>query len=250
MTYSLLAQAEELPSFLKWFGLHHYEFWGIGHHNWVPLLMAWLVGLFLVVVSYLFTRNLSKVPGFSQSIAELLIVRMRKFFGQVLGEHVDRYLPLLGAMFLYILVMNYWPLIPGMHAATARLSTTLALAVVTFFVTHYEGFRASGVDYLKHFVEPIYLAPIMLPIHVVGEIARPVSLAVRLFGNIFGEDTLIATVIILFASVELLLPVIPIPIQFPIYFLTLLAGLIQAIVFTILSAVYIGGAIGAFGEEH
>jgi len=236
-----------VPSIFKWLGLGHANFLGMDHHSWVPLVMAWTVGVTLIGVSYLFTRKLKTVPGFAQGVAEMTVLAIYDFFESVLGEHTDRYIPLLGSMFLYILFMNYWPLIPGMHAATVTLSTTLALALVTFGVVQYEGIRQHGfVNYIRHFFEPIYLAPIMFIIHVVEEIVRPLSLATRLFGNILGEDTLIAAII----SLMVMSGAYVVPAQFPLYFLTLLAGLIQAAIFTILSAVYIAQAVGALDEDH
>ncbi len=244
----LLAQIHrEVPSIFKWFGVAHKKFLGMDHHFWVPVVMAWMVGVVLVVGSFLLTRNLQEVPDFKQNIIEMAFMEIYGFFESVLGEHTDRYIPLLGSMFIYILMMNYWPLIPGMHAPTATYATTIALAGVTFGVTHYEGIRVNGaVDYIKHFFQPYILFPIMFVIHVLEEIARPVSLATRLFGNIMGEDTVIAAIISLLVYAGAWW----VPLQFPLYFIMMLAGLIQAAIFTILSAVYIAGAIAAAEEDH
>lgn len=247
MSMLLASVQRRVPSIFSWFGVGHAKIFGFGHHFWVPLVMAWLAGLTLIGFSWYFARDLKKVPGFAQGVMEMLVLGLYDFFESVLGEHTDRYIPLLGTMFLYILIMNYWPLIPGMHAATATYALPAGLAIVTFLTTQYEGVRANGLfSYLKHFAEPIYLAPIMLVIHLVEEIVRPLSLATRLFGNIMGEDTLLAAMI----SLMVMSGAFYIPAQFPLYFLTLLAGLIQAAIFTILSAVYIAGAIGAFDEDH
>lgn len=233
----------ETPDFLHLAGLHV-------PMVWVPVIMSLIVGGVLVLWATWVTRRLEKVPGGAQSFTETIVEGLSNFFYGVLGEHAHRYVPLLGSFFLYILLMNYWAMIPGMGAATSKLSTTVGLAVIVFFVTHYEGVRAHGLGgYLKHFVgDPWWLAPIMFPIHVVGELARPLSLSLRLFGNIMGEDTLIAVIISLGAFLLTFIP-LPLPLQFPLYFLALLAGLIQALVFSLLSSIYIGGAIGAF-DEH
>lgn len=232
----------ETPDFLHLSGIHV-------PMVWVPVIMSLLVGAALVLWATLVTRRLQNVPGRVQSLTESIVEGLSSFFYGVLGEHAHRYVPLLGSFFLYILLMNYWAMIPGMGAATSKLSTTVGLAVLVFFVTHYEGIRAHGLGgYLKHFIgDPWWLAPIMFPIHVVGEFARPLSLSLRLFGNIMGEDTLIAVIVSLGAFLFTLVKV-PLPYQFPLYFLGLLAGLIQALVFSLLSAIYIGGAAGAFDE--
>ncbi len=237
----------ENPDFILFLlGEKEYHHWVV----WVPVVMSLLVGVALVLWATMVAGRLEKVPGRAQSFTESIVEGLSNFFYGVRGEHAHRYVPLLGSFFLYILLMNYWAMIPGMGAATSKLSTTVGLAMVVFFVTHYEGIRAHGLGgYLKHFVgDPWWLAPIMFPIHVVGEFARPLSLSLRLFGNIMGEDTLIAVIVSLGAFLFTLIKV-PLPYQFPLYFLGLLAGLIQAVVFSLLSAIYIGGAVGAF-EEH
>ncbi len=239
----------ETPDFMELLGLRPG-----GEHDplnvWVPVVMSLMVGVALVLFSRMVTRKLEKVPGKAQGLTESIVEGLSNFFYGVLGEHAHRYVPLLGSLFLYILLMNYWAMIPGMGAATSKLSTTVGLAGIVFCVTHYEGCRAHGVGgYLKHFFgEPLWLAPLMFPIHVIGEFARPLSLSLRLFGNIMGEDTLVAVMVSIGVFLWSLVKV-PLPIQFPLYFLGLLAGLIQAVVFSLLSSIYIGGAVGAF-EEH
>lgn len=241
----------EAPSPFNLFGVDlRQHVLGMELEMWVPILMAVTVGLGIVAVVWIGTRRLDREPGRLQAFLEMIADGLTGFFGGVLGKHAPRYTPLLSAFFLYILLMNYSALIPGFQAATSKLSTTVALALLIFCTTHYEGIRAHGlIGYGKHFLgEPLWLAPLMFPIHMAGELARPLSLSLRLFGNIFGEDTLGAVILsmgaFLFANCY-----IPVPIQFPLMFLAMLAGLIQAVVFTLLSAVYIGGACGAF-EEH
>lgn len=241
----------EAPSPFNLFGIDlTQEVLGLELEMWVPVIMAVGVALTFVAVVWAGTRRLDREPGRLQAFLEMIADGLTGFFRGVLGAHAPRYTPFLSAFFLYILLMNYSALVPGLQAATSKLSTTVALALLIFCTTHYEGIRAHGlIGYGKHFLgEPLWLAPLMFPIHVAGELARPLSLSLRLFGNIFGEDTLAAVILsmgaFLFASIHL-----PIPIQFPLMFLSMLAGLIQAVVFTLLSAVYIGGACGAF-EEH
>ncbi len=251
----------EVPS---WFELLHIDLhknvlFGIPLLYWVPVFMSMAVAVAIVLVFRAGTGRLQRVPTRWQAFCESVVEGLSNFFHGVLGPAAPRYVPLLGSLFLYILVMNWWAQIPGMHAATSKLSTTAALAVFVFFVTQYEGIRHGGLfGHLKHLaggsfpglplVVKIPLWTLMFPLHLVGELARPLSLSLRLFGNIMGEDTLIAVIVSM--SVFVMSSIyLPIPIQFPLLFLGLLAGLIQALVFSLLSAIYIGGAVGAF-EEH
>ncbi|MBM4321145.1 MAG: F0F1 ATP synthase subunit A, partial [Deltaproteobacteria bacterium] len=156
--------------------------------------------------------------------------------------------PLLGTFFLYILFLNLGGLVPGFISATAALNTTVALALCCFIAVQYFAFRSQGFAYLKHFVgEPWWLFPINVPIHVLGELARPLSLSIRLFGNIFGEDTVIAAlismgVIALGAGGWF----IPVPMQFPMLIFGIFGSFVQALVFTMLAASYISSVV----QEH
>jgi F-type H+-transporting ATPase subunit a len=178
---------------------------------------------------------------------EMIVGTLDKFFREIMGSATSIFLPFVGSLFLYILLMNLMGLIPLFHSSTNNLNTTLGLAIVVFFATHYVGFKRNGfIGYLKHFIgEPIWLAPLLFPMHIIGECARPLSLSMRLFGNIMGEDTAIAILVGLAVSLFY------IPIQFPMLLLAILTSLIQAGIFAILASVYISGA-GAMGhhEEH
>jgi F-type H+-transporting ATPase subunit a len=235
----------ELPSFMDFLGDLHHEVFGISIHHWVPIIMSLIVASLLLAVTYYKTRDLKKIPQGMQAFLEIGIEGMQGFFGEILGSGASSFLPLIGSLFIYIYLMNILGFIPLFHAPTSSPNTTIALAVIVFFVTHYAGITRNGVaGYLKHFVgEPIWMAPLLFPIHIIGELARPLSLSMRLFGNIMGEDTAIAILVGLGVSLYF------IPIQFPILVLGLLTTLIQAVVFSVLSSVYIGGAVGHH-DEH
>lgn len=237
----------ELPSFLNMFGdPHHTPFFGFTVHLWAPVIMSILVASILLAVTYFTTRELKKIPSGMQAFLEIVIEGMDKFFRELMGPISSTFLPFVGSLFLYILLMNYIGLIPLFHSPTASPNTTVALAIIVFFVTHYIGFTRNGfIGYFKHFVDgPIWLAPLMFPVHIIGEFAKPVTLAMRLFGNIMGEDTAIAIL------VGFGLGALFIPIQFPMQVLALLTSTIQAAVFAILASVYIAGAAGGHAEEH
>ncbi len=231
------------------------EFTNLKMANVTGIITAWLAGIVLIVLSWWLTRETREIPGPRQNMAEVIVLWFRDFFGQLLGEHTDRYLPFLGGMFLYILLMNLFPLVPGLEASTEKLSTTLGVAMATFFATHVEGLRKEGWDYIVHFVGPtkpwwlpLILGWFMVPVKIIEEIVRPISLALRLFGNILGKDVLVAVVLSLLAGLGTFSWLLPL--QFPLYFIKIIAAVVQAIIFTVLSAAYIGGAIGALGGGH
>jgi F-type H+-transporting ATPase subunit a len=169
------------------------------------------------------------------------------FLEQMIGPHGARYLPLIGTAGLFILVSNLLPNIPGFQAPTANWNTTVGLAVTVFISYNYFGIRQHGLSkYLKHFTGPIpWLAPIMFPIEFIGHLARPVSLSVRLFGNIFGEESVI---VILLGLAWLVMPyLIWLGVMLP---LSLFTAAVQTFVFVMLSTVYIAGAVEEGHEEH
>jgi F-type H+-transporting ATPase subunit a len=179
------------------------------------------------------------------------------FFRSILGHHAVRYTPFLGTLFIYILCMNLMGLVPFLKSPTASMNITLSLALVVFFYVQLAGMRRLGVlNYFHHLMGSPkdligwVLVPINLPIHIIGELAKPVSLSLRLFGNITGEDVLIAAFtglgIALLSFIHL--PV-GAPLQLPFYFLALLTSTIQALVFTLLSTVYFAMMM-PHEEEH
>lgn len=143
------------------------------------------------------------------------------------------YLPLLGTLFLFILAANLSPLLPGIHAPTARAETTAALALVVFATVHVSGIRVLGLRaHLARYLRP---TPLLLPLTVLSELTRTLSLTVRLFGNIMSHELVIA---VMLGLAGLLVPV-------PLMALGLLIGAVQAYIFTILAAVFLGAAVGA-----
>ena len=159
------------------------------------------------------------------------------------GPKGRRYLPLVGSMFLLIWLSNLAGLVPGLMAPTSNVNVTLGCALTVWVFYHVEGIREQGVvAYLKHFAvppgSPVAMAPLMLIIEVISHLARVMSLTLRLFGNIFGEEL----VIIILASL------VPFIVPLPMMFLGLLTGTLQALIFVILTMVYLGGAVAV--EHH
>jgi F-type H+-transporting ATPase subunit a len=159
--------------------------------------------------------------------------------GPMGAKNARKYLPLIGTLFLFILFCNLLSLIPGFLPPTASLKTNLALAGLVFVLTHVFGVIEHGPKYFKHFMGPLWwLAPLMIPIEIISHIARPVSLSVRLLGNITADHKVAA---VFFALIPLLIPTIFLG-------LGLFVAVVQAIVFSLLSTIYISTAIAH--EEH
>ena len=209
-------------------------------HSLIPnhVLYTWLVMLILIVLGWLGTRRLSLVPKGVQNFLEVLIGGIEDFVVENMGERGRVVFPLLMCLFMFILFANFIGLLPGCIAPTANLNTNAAMAISVFIFYNLIVIKQHGVKYIKHFTGPIpWLAPLMLPIEFLSHLARPLSLTVRLFGNIFGEEL----VLLLFFF---LLPVIA---TLPIYFLYMMADTIQAFIFFMLSMIYLKMA---YEEAH
>ena len=198
---------------------------------------TWLIMLLLVLLSFLATRRLSLNPGGVQNVMEVIIDAMHKLLLDTMGEHGKKFFPLIATIGLFILTSNLMGLIPGFESPTANLNTNLSMALVVFVLTHIVGVKIHGWKYVKQFIGPSpWLAPLILPIELVGHLARPVSLTFRLFGNIEGGHIVLGVLLIL----------VPLLVPLPILVLKLLICFIQTLVFMLLSMMYIAGAM----EEH
>jgi len=212
------------------------------------VVLTWLVMLFLAGLSYMATRNLRPVPAGAQNVMEVAVEGIGDFLESIIGPKGRRYVPIMGLFALFILCGNLMGLIPGLSTPTSNWNTTLALAVMAFIAYNAIGVMEHGVGpYLKHFCGPIpWLAPLMFPIELIGHLARPLSLSIRLFGNMFGEHTVTAILLFLY---WLVIPyVIYLTVVLP---LGLFVAVVQTFVFCMLAAVYIAGAVeGGHEEEH
>jgi F-type H+-transporting ATPase subunit a len=175
-----------------------------------------------------------------RNLFEVLADTVLGLMAGVMGEKAaKRYLPLVGTLFMFILFSNLLGLIPGFLPPTDTLKTNLALSISVFVISHAVGVREHGPKYFKHFLGPIWwLIPLMLPIEIISHIARPVSLAMRLLGNIVGDHKL---VLVFFGILPFLLPV-------PFMVMGVLVCVVQAVVFSLLTTVYISQAVAH--EEH
>ncbi len=200
-----------------------------------PVVTMWVIIAVLALVSFLATRRLKEVPGPLQNLAEMAVGKLRDLYSDGLNrEALDKYLPVLGTFFIFIITCNYSGLLPGagklFAVPTASLSVTGGLAVSSLLFTLYAGFRKKGLwGYFKTFLMPLPMCFLMLPLNLIEQAVRPVSLAMRLYGNIFGEET----------AVEQMGAVLPVLLPVIMQVLSLLFGAIQAIVFTKLVAAYL-----------
>lgn len=198
------------------------------------IFYTWLAMLILAVLGLLVRRRLTLVPGRLQNVLEVAIESMEDYCVSNSGEKIRTVFPYLAVLFLFILVQNLLGLVPACDAPTANLNTTAAMAIVTFLYYNYVGVRTHGIAYAKHFMGPaLFLAPLMVLIEIVSHLARPLSLTLRLFGNIRGEEL---AILIFF----LVAPVIG---TLPIYFLFLLAKCMQAFIFFMLAMIYLNDAL-------
>jgi F-type H+-transporting ATPase subunit a len=210
-------------------GLDHFA------HAYSHVTHSWLVMLILILSAILCAKGVQLLPRKGQNFFEVIIDGLENFMVSVSGPEGRFFFPFIATVFLYILASNLIGLVPGFNSPTANLNTTLSMALCTFVYTHIIGIKFHGVKYMKHFLGPVWwLAPLMLPIELIGHFARVMSLSIRLFGNIFGKEMVLS---IFFAMAGLYLA------PLPILFLGLLVSFIQALVFTLLSIMYFVGSM-------
>lgn len=196
---------------------------------------AWAAMLLLLGLGYLASRSISLVPAGAQNVFELVVGSLEEFMVEITGEEGRSFFPFIATLFLFILTCNLMGLVPGFFSATANINTPLSMALCTFVFTHYLGVKYHGVKYIKHFLGPIpWLAPLFFPIEVIGHCARVLSLTLRLFGNIMGEDLVLA--ILLLLAGKFLAPL-------PMMFLAVFTSTVQAFIFTLLAMMYFAGSM-------
>lgn len=202
----------------------------IGEH----VTYTWFVMAVLILVAFLASRSITMVPSGVQNLMEVVVTGIDGLIEETMGKEGKAYFPLIATFALFILVCNLIGLVPGFYPPTANLNTNAALALTVFVLTHVVGFKKHGIAYLKHFMGPIiWLAPLMFVIEIIGHIARPLSLTLRLFGNMYGHEIVL---MIFLALVPLFLPI-------PMMLMGVLIAFIQTFVFTLLAMIYVAGAL-------
>lgn len=205
------------------------------------IVMSLIVAFMLILFFGIASRRRRIVPSKLQSFLELVIEAFESLLEDIIGEEGKKYLPMIATIGLFILICNLLGLVPGFMAPTSKLNVTVGCALVVFVYYHWQGIKSQGLlKYLKHFTGPIpFLAPLMLPIEIISHFSRPVSLSIRLFGNIFAEELLI----LIMASI------IPFFLPLPFMAVAIFTSIIQAFVFVLLACIYIAGAV-AHEEER
>lgn len=195
---------------------------------------TWVAMALLFTFGWLVRRRLTLVPGTLQNVAEVLVDGLENFTVTTIGEDGRKVFPVLCALFMFILVQNLLGLVPGCDAPTANINTNIGMALFVFVYYNYQGVKRWHGHYIHHFMGPMpVLAPFMMILEFISHLARPLSLTLRLFGNIRGEEI----VLLLFF---LLAPIIG---TLPIYFLFLLAKVLQAFIFYMLAMIYLKGSL-------
>lgn len=229
---------------------------------------TWLVMLILVVAAVAAARRAALVPRGFQNFMEVVLEQFVGMIDDVIGREGRPYLPLIATLGLFILTGNLLSLVPGMGGTTSNLNTTAACSLVVFFAYHWIGVKKQGVGtYAKHFMGPVpALAPLMIPIEMISHLARPLSLSLRLFGNMTGGHILLAIIFFLMGLDGLIgwaLSGSPagvvvgglgglVMIVFTVGFLLplkILVSFLQAFIFVMLTMLYIAGAI-EHAEHH
>ncbi|HZU62750.1 MAG TPA: F0F1 ATP synthase subunit A [Novosphingobium sp.] len=196
-----------------------------------PVLATWCIMAVMVAGACWLTRHLRLRPARGQAAMELVTGALDAQIGDVMQADPAPYRPLIGMVFLFVLVANWSGSLPGVEPPTANIETDAALALIVFVATIWHGIRANGVlGYLRGFAEPSW---IMLPLNLVEQITRSFSMIIRLFGNVMSGVYVIG---VMLSLAGLLVPI-------PLMALDLLTGAIQAYIFAILACVFIGAAV-------
>ena len=214
-----------------------FEMIGLGHfaHAYPQVIYSWFVMMLLIVFAVLATRKIEMIPTKGQNFFEIVISGMEEFMVEITGEEGRSFFPLIATVFIYIAACNLLGLIPGFYPPTASINTTASCAITVVVFTHILGVKYHGVKYIKHFLGPIWwLIPIILPIEIIGHLARILSLSFRLFGNITGHELVLAILFMLAGAFFAPLPIMA---------MGIFVALVQAFVFFLLSIMYFAGAM-------
>jgi F-type H+-transporting ATPase subunit a len=231
--------------------LGHHFYWQLGNlkiHGQV-FLTSWFVIALLVIASLAATRNIQRIPSGMQNLMEYVLEFIRDLAKNQIGEKEYRpWVPFVGTLFLFIFVSNWsgalvpWALfkLPAgeLAAPTNDINTTVALALLTSLAYFYAGFRKRGLGYFAKYIQP---TPVLLPINILEDFTKPLSLSFRLFGNILADELAVAVLVLL----------VPLFVPLPLMALGLFTSAIQALIFATLASAYIHEALeGHGGDEH
>jgi F-type H+-transporting ATPase subunit a len=204
-----------------------------GHNitiNLEVMIMSWIVFVALILFGFFAARKKSLLPGPLQIVGEMIVAALYSLTEDALDKKMaQKYGPLICALFMFLLISNWLGIIPHLEEPTKDLNTPLSLGLMGFAIAHYAGIKTKGFKaYAKEYFEPIFF---MMPLNLIGELAKIISISFRLFGNIMGGSIII--LVVSYLTFSLILP------PFLYAFFGLFVGTIQAFVFTMLTVVYI-----------
>lgn len=242
--------------------LHQFEL-----HNWIPIsvggldisinkavIFMWIVVALASVIMVMAGSSRKLVPGKLQSLAEMMVDFIRNMILDTMGKDGMRFFPLVATLFVFILFSNYIGLIPGTYTVTSQIIVTAVFSCLVYGLSLVVGFWLHGAKFLGILVPPGtpgWLLPLMIPIEIISQLARPISLAVRLFANMTAGHVMLAVLFSLTIGGGLLIGWLPFVFTVAIYGLEFGIAFIQAYIFTILTCVYLGDAFHLHGhEEH
>lgn len=210
------------------------------------VVVTWIIVAVLIGLSILLTRNFEKVPKGVQNVVEALVESLNNFVSDTMGEDKKGFAPYMGTIFIFLVVANLIGFV-GLRPPTADVNTTFALSMLTFVIIHYNSIKSSGIgSYFKGYFEPF---PFLFPINVLGDLATPISLGFRLFGNIVGGVIIMSLMYGALASLSEMIglhavPVfqLAIPVVFHAYF-DMFSGALQSFIFVMLSMVFVSNAM-------
>lgn len=189
------------------------------------VVSSWVMTVMIVMIAFI-------IGKYKPTAGEMIVEMINDIVSSVMPDdtNVSKYLPILGTLAIFLIFANIFSIFPLMVSPTANLNTTIALSVVVFFAVHYYGVLEKGLwGYIKDFANPIFI----LPLEIVSQFSRTLSLAIRLFGNILSTDLIVA---IVFSLIPFIVPL-------PLAALGMLTGVLQAYIFLVLASLYIASAI-------
>jgi len=214
-----------------------FELIGLGHfaHAYPHVIYSWVVMCIMIIFGAIAVKAIGIVPTKMQNLFEMLISGLEEFMISITGEEGRWFVPINVTVFIYIFLCNLIGLVPGFMPPTASLNTTLSCALVVFIFTHYIGLKCHGIKYIKHFLGPIWwMSPLILPIEIIGHLARVLSLTFRLFGNMMGHEIVVGTLFLLAGAFFVPLPIMA---------MGVFVAFVQAFVFFLLSVMYFTSAM-------
>lgn len=220
--------------------------WAAFLYEWENIIFSLFISITISILFSLAAKKRALIPSGVQNFVEWGVEHFQNFVVEILGQDGKKYVPLLGTLFIFILTMNWMVLIPFMKSPTSSLNITIALALCVFVIVQFLNIKHQGVfGFIYHLLGSPkdtvgwLIAPLMLPIEILTQFTRPMTLALRLFGNVTGEDVMIGAAALFGTALLSTVSPVGLPLQIPFMFLALLTGLMQAMVFTLLTAIYI-----------